>query len=54
LADSETRATEPFHAISFEGSWTVDVVVGKERSVTFEDDKDIMALVKTEVTECRG
>ncbi|MDB5393960.1 MAG: hypothetical protein JWM91_1466 [Rhodospirillales bacterium] len=51
LADSETRATEPFHAISFEGSWTVDVVVGKEHSVTIEGDKDSMALVKTEVTD---
>jgi hypothetical protein len=51
MAESETRATEPFHAISFEGSWTVDVVVGEERSVIIEGDKDILPLVKTEVTD---
>jgi Putative auto-transporter adhesin, head GIN domain len=51
LADSETRTTEPFHAVSFEGSWTVDVVVGKESSVRIEGDKDILPLVKTEVAD---
>ena len=53
LAESESRQTEPFHAVSFEGSWTVDVIVGKEQSVTLEGDKDILALVKTDVTDGR-
>jgi hypothetical protein len=49
MAEIETRTTEPFHAISFEGSWTVDVVVGSERSIKIEGDKDILPLVETVV-----
>jgi hypothetical protein len=51
MAESETRATAPFHAITFEGSWTVNVVVGKVPSVTLTGDKDVLALVKTEVVD---
>jgi hypothetical protein len=48
-ADTETRATAPFHAISVEGSWSVDVTVGKDPSVTIEGDKDTIAKVRTDV-----
>jgi hypothetical protein len=51
MAESETRATPPFHAITFEGSWTVNVVVGKTASVTLKGDKEILALVETEVVD---
>ncbi len=51
MAERETRATAPFHAITFEGSWTVNVVVGKAPSVTLTGDKDILAMVKTEVVD---
>ena len=50
-ADSETRATGPFHAVSFSGSWSVDVTVGKEMSVVLEGDKDTIAKVKAEVID---
>jgi len=48
-ADTETRATGPFHAVAVEGSWTVDVTVGKDPSVVLEGDKDAIAKVKTDV-----
>jgi hypothetical protein len=51
MADSETRPTAPFHAITFDGSWTVDVVVGDGMSVTIEGDKDLIPWVKTEVID---
>ena len=51
MADSETRQTAPFHAITFDGSWTVDVVVGDGNSVVIEGDKDIIPLVKTDVID---
>src|SRR3984957_13054003 len=50
-ADSETRTTAPFHAVSFAGSWTVDVKVGGPMSVVIEGKKDIIAKVKTEVVD---
>jgi len=50
-AETETRKTEPFHAVSFEGSWTVDVTVGKENSVVLEGNKDTLAKVTTEVVD---
>ena len=49
--DSETRQTAPFHAVSFEGSWGVDVTVGKENSVVIEGKKDLIDKVKTEVVD---
>jgi hypothetical protein len=51
MAESETRATAPFHAITFEGSWTVNVVVGKASSVTLKGNKDVLAMVETEVVD---
>jgi hypothetical protein len=51
LADSETRTTAPFHAVSFEGSWTIDVTVGKESSIVIEGDKDVVSRVRTEVVD---
>jgi len=50
-AETETRTTAPFHAIAFQGSWTVEVTVGKEQSVTLEGDKDVIAHVKSEVVD---
>ena len=50
-AESETRTTAPFHAVTFAGSWTVDVKVGKENSVVIEGGKDLIAKVKTEVVD---
>ncbi len=50
-ADSETRTVEPFHAISVEGSWTVDVTVGKVTSVALEGDKDTLARISTDVVD---
>jgi hypothetical protein len=50
-AETQTRSVDPFHAISFEGSWTVDVTVGKERSLVLEGDEDTLAKVKTEVVD---
>jgi hypothetical protein len=49
--DSETRTTEPFHAVTFSGSWTVDVKVGGEQSVVIEGKKDLIDKVKTEVVD---
>jgi hypothetical protein len=51
MADSETRQIAPFHAITFDGSWTVDVIVGRDSSVIIEGDKDIIPLVRTEVID---
>jgi hypothetical protein len=48
-AESETRATAPFHAVTFAGSWNVDVTVGKEASVVIAGRKDVISRVKTEV-----
>ena len=50
-ADSETRTTAPFHAVTFSGSWNVDVKVGKENSVVIEGRKDVISRVKTEVVD---
>jgi len=50
-AETETRATAPFHAVSFDGSWTVDVQVGKEQSVVIEGAKDVLPYVKSEVVD---
>jgi hypothetical protein len=50
-AETETRATAPFHAISFEGSWSVDVTVGKEQSVVLEGDKDVLPHVQSDVVD---
>ncbi len=48
-AESETRITAPFHAVTFAGTWNVDVTVGKETSVVIEGRKDLISRVKTEV-----
>ena len=50
-AETQTRSVDPFHAISFEGSWSVDVTVGKDRSLVLEGDQDSLAQVKTEVVD---
>jgi len=50
-AESETRTVAPFHAVTFAGSWNVDVKVGKENSVVIEGKKDLIARVKTEVVD---
>jgi len=50
-ADSETRETAPFHAVSFTGSWTVDIKVGSPISVVIEGNKNVIAKVKTEVVD---
>src|SRR6201996_9711942 len=50
-AESETRTTPPFHAVTFAGSWNVDVKVGKENSVVIEGKKDLISRVKTEVVD---
>lgn len=50
-ADTETRPVAPFHAISFAGSWDVDITVGRPQSVVIEGDKDSIAHVKTEVVD---
>jgi hypothetical protein len=50
-AETETRATAPFHAISFEGSWSVDVTVGKDQSVVLEGDKDMLPHVQADVVD---
>jgi hypothetical protein len=50
-ADSETRATPPFHSVLFAGSWTVDVKVGGPLSVVIEGNRDVIAKVKTEVVD---
>lgn len=50
-AETQTRSVDPFHAISFEGFWSVDVTVGKERSLVLEGDEDSLAKVKTEVSD---
>jgi hypothetical protein len=50
-AESETRATAPFHAVTFSGSWNVDIKVGKENSVVIEGKKDVISRVKTEVVD---
>jgi hypothetical protein len=50
-ADSETRTTAPFRAVSFAGSWTIDVKVGSPISVVIEGKKDVIAKVKTEVVD---
>ena len=50
-ADSETRTTAPFHAVSFAGSWTVDVKVGGPISLVIEGNRDVIAKVKTDVVD---
>jgi hypothetical protein len=50
-AETETRTMAPFHAIAFQGSWTVEVTVGKEQSVILEGDKAVLAHVKSEVVD---
>jgi hypothetical protein len=50
-AETETRTTEPFTAVSFGGSWSIEVTVGKENSVTIEGSKSALARVKTEVVD---
>jgi hypothetical protein len=50
-AETETRTTAPFHAIAFQGSWTIEVTVGREQSVVIEGDKAVLARVKTEVVD---
>ena len=50
-AETETRTIAPFHAIAFQGSWTVEVTVGKEQSVVIEGDKAVIGHVKSEVVD---
>lgn len=50
-AETETRATAPFHAVSFQGSWSIDVTVGKGQSVVIEGDKDVLQYVRSEVVD---
>ena len=50
-AETETRAIAPFHAIAFQGSWTVEVTLGKEQSVVLEGDKAVLAHVKSDVVD---